>query len=53
MIYFETDTKQKVLDNVQKRLNPGGHFFISHTESLNGFTTPLKMLKPSIYQKPM
>jgi chemotaxis protein methyltransferase CheR len=53
MIYFETDTKQKVLDNVQKRLNPSGHFFISHTESLNGFTTPLKMLKPSIYQKPM
>ena len=51
MIYFEQDTKQKVLDRVQRFLAPGGYFFISHTESLNGFKTPLKMIKPSIYQK--
>lgn len=53
MIYFEQDTKQKVLDRLQRYLLPGGHFIISHTESLNGFKTPLKMIKPSIYQKPL
>jgi chemotaxis protein methyltransferase CheR len=52
MIYFENDTKQRVLDRLQKFLQPGGYFFISHTESLNGFKTPFKMIKPSIYQKP-
>ena len=52
MIYFENETKQRVLDRLQKFLHPGGYFFISHTESLNGFKTPFKMIKPSIYQKP-
>lgn len=53
MIYFDQDTKQRVLDRLQRQLLPGGHFFISHTESLNGFKTPFKMIKPSIYQKPL
>lgn len=53
MIYFEQDTKQRVLDRLQRYLLSGGHFIISHTESLNGFKTPLKMIKPSIYQKPL
>jgi chemotaxis protein methyltransferase CheR len=51
MIYFEQETKQRVIDRLQRYLVPGGHFFISHTESLNGFKTPFKMIKPSIYQK--
>jgi chemotaxis protein methyltransferase CheR len=53
MIYFEQDTKQKVLDRIHQFLLPGGYFYISHTESLNGFKTPFKMIKPSIYQKPL
>lgn len=53
MIYFEQDTKQRVLDRLQSQLSPGGYFIISHTESLNGFKTPFKMIKPSIYQKPL
>lgn len=53
MIYFEQDTKQRVLDRLQNLLVPGGYFIISHTESLNGFKTPFKMIKPSIYQKPL
>jgi chemotaxis protein methyltransferase CheR len=52
MIYFEQDTKQRVLDRLQRYLLPAGQFFISHTESLSGFKTPLKMIKPSIYQNP-
>lgn len=53
MIYFDNDTKQKVLDRMTRFLSPGGYFIISHTESLNGFKTPFKMIKPSIYQKPL
>jgi len=53
MIYFEQDTKQRVLSRLQNHLRPGGHFFISHTESLNGFKTRFKMVKPSVYQNPL
>ena len=53
MIYFEQDTKQRVLSRLQNHLRPGGHFFISHTESLNGFKTRFKMIKPSVYQNPL
>lgn len=53
MIYFDPDTKQRVIDQIQKHLLPGGYFIISHTESLNGFNTPFKMIKPSIYQNPL
>lgn len=53
MIYFDQKTKQSVLDRLQSHLLPGGHFIISHTESLNGFKTCFKMIKPSIYQNPL
>ena len=53
MIYFEQDTKQQVLSRLQNHLLPGGYFFISHTESLNGFKTNFKLIKPSIYQNPL
>jgi chemotaxis protein methyltransferase CheR len=53
MIYFDQDTKQQVLNRLQSHLRPGGHFFISHTESLNGFKTRFKMVKPSIYLNPL
>jgi len=35
LIYFDNETKQKVVDNVVYNLKPGGYFFISHTENLN------------------
>jgi chemotaxis protein methyltransferase CheR len=33
-------------------LRPGGHFIISHSESLNGVNDTLKLVAPSIYCKP-
>lgn len=51
MIYFEQDTRQQVIDRIQKLLKPSGLFIISCSESLNGLNTPLKMIMPSIYQK--
>jgi len=52
MIYFDADTKRQVVARLLKHLRPGGHFIISHSESLNGITDTLKAVKPSIYQKP-
>lgn len=52
MIYFDMPTKQRLIERIQHYLKPGGYFFISHSESLNGITCDLKMVSPSIYRKP-
>lgn len=52
MIYFDMETKIKVVRNLLPCLRPGGYFFVSHSESLNGVTSDLKLVTPSIYQKP-
>ncbi|WP_371132439.1 protein-glutamate O-methyltransferase CheR [Pseudomonas sp.] len=52
MIYFDQETKQKVVARMLPLLKPGGYFIVSHSESLNGVSTALKPIKPSIYRKP-
>ncbi|KPZ04608.1 MULTISPECIES: CheR family methyltransferase [Pseudomonas syringae group] len=52
MIYFDQETKSKVVARLIPRLKPGGYFIISHSESLNGINDMLKMVSPSIYRKP-
>jgi len=52
LIYFDDDTKQKVVDNVVEHLFPGGYFFISHTENLNMLnTSKLEQVQSAIYRK--
>jgi len=52
LIYFDDDTKQRVVDNVIQHLHPGGYFFISHTENLNMInTSQLEQVRTSIYKK--
>lgn len=52
MIYFDPETKRKVMQRMLPLLKPGGHFMISHSESLNGITDGLVPVQPSIYRKP-
>ncbi|MDE1943798.1 MAG: SAM-dependent methyltransferase [Betaproteobacteria bacterium] len=52
MIYFDMATKRQVVERLLPALKPGGHFLVSHSESLNGVTDVLKMVAPSIYRKP-
>ena len=52
MIYFDNDTKRGVVDRMIDKLHPGGYFIVGHSESLNGITTRLKALRPTIYQLP-
>ncbi|TWC28173.1 chemotaxis protein methyltransferase CheR [Pseudomonas sp. SJZ079] len=52
MIYFDQETKRKVVARILPRLKSGGYFIVSHSESLNGITDDLKLITPSIYCKP-
>ena len=52
MIYFDMTTKRQVVRRMLPLLKPGGHFLIGHSESLNGVVDGLRLLAPSIYQKP-
>jgi len=52
MIYFDVETKRRVVRNVLSLLKPGGHFFIGHSETLQGITDAVRPLSPAIYQKP-
>ena len=51
MIYFDTDTKRKVIDNLLPLLAPAGYLIIGHSETLNGISDGLIPLRPTIYQK--
>lgn len=51
LIYFDNDTKKHVVERLAASLKPGGHFFISHSETLSRITDHLEMIQPSIYIK--
>lgn len=51
MIYFETETKRRVVQRIIERLRPGGTLFIGHSESLNGIAHNLSVQVPSVYRK--
>ena len=52
MIYFDLPTKREVVARVLGHLRPGGHLIVGHSESLNGVTTALTTVVPSVYRKP-
>lgn len=51
MIYFDPDTKRKVIGNLLPYLKSDGHLLIGHSESLNGITSDLVAVQPSIYKR--
>lgn len=51
MIYFEMDTKRKVVANLIPFLKPGGRLIVGHSESLNGITDRLAAVQPTIYAR--
>lgn len=52
MIYFDLETKRRVVPRLMAALRPGGHLLIGHSESLNGVVDDLRAVAPSIYRKP-
>jgi chemotaxis protein methyltransferase CheR len=52
MIYFDMETKRKVVANLLPRLKSGGHLIIGHSETLNGIQQGLELVRATIYRKP-
>lgn len=51
MIYFDHDTRRKLLQKVYDVMEPGGYLFIGRTETLDRNVIPLRMIQPSIFRK--
>lgn len=51
MIYFDQPTQLGVLERLCRHLKPGGHLFISHTETILQGQLPLDQVAPSIFRR--
>ena len=51
MIYFDTDTKERLVDHLYEITEPGGFLFIGHSEGLRRETTRYKYIMPAVYRK--
>ncbi len=51
MIYFDDDTKFKLVNKIYDCMRPGGYLFIGMTEVLDKRNTNFKYIQSSIYQK--
>jgi len=52
MIYFDRDTQEGILHNINRHLDGGGYLFMGHSETLTdagGFR--LEQVAPTIYRK--
>jgi chemotaxis protein methyltransferase CheR len=52
LIYFNGETKRKVVERALSVLQPGGYLLIGHSESLHGVNDTVQTVAPSIYRKP-
>ena len=50
LIYFNQETKQKVISNLLPYLKRDGHLIIGHSESLHGISSALVAERPTIYR---
>lgn len=51
MIYFEEETKERLLENIYDKMAYGGYLFIGSTESINQNHGKFRYVQPSIYRK--
>lgn len=51
MIYFEEETKRKLLSRIYQHMADGGYLFVGTTESIDKTSTDFKYVQPSIYRK--
>ena len=51
MIYFDNETRGRLLAEIHRLLKPGGYLMVGHAESLTGMMSNLKGVRPSIYVK--
>ncbi len=52
LIYFDQETKQRVIDALLEHLAPGGYLFLGHAESVAGGRHPgLRLVVPTVYRR--
>lgn len=51
MIYFDRETRKKVVGNLLKALKTGGYLVVGHVEGFFGEGSGLKLVRPSVYRK--
>jgi chemotaxis protein methyltransferase CheR len=51
IIYFDRPTQEAFLERLCHHLSVGGHLFLGHSETLSGYSLPLKTVYPTVYKK--
>jgi len=53
LIYFDTESKERVIRQLLNRLTPEGLLFLGHAETLSGFQDecPPRAVMPTIYSR--
>jgi chemotaxis protein methyltransferase CheR len=51
LIYFDREVQYKILIKFCNVLNKGGYLFLGHSESITGYTLPLKPIRPTIFTR--
>ncbi len=49
LIYFNAESRERVIRRLLSHLTPGGTLFLGHAESLSGLTTLVRSVGPNIY----
>jgi len=52
LIYFQWETKIRVVDSLGKYLTSGGYLFLGHAESLHGVADKLQFVAPKVFPSP-
>lgn len=51
MIYFDNDSRERLVRSLYAATKPGGYLFIGHSESLRRETCPYEYISPATYRK--
>ena len=51
MIYFDNETKEKVINKLCQNLRPNGFLFVGHTESIINLNVPVEQVSTAVFQK--
>ena len=51
MIYFDNETRNRLIDKMYNFLEYGGYLFIGHSESINKEASNFKYIRPAVYRK--
>jgi chemotaxis protein methyltransferase CheR len=49
LIYFDAQSRGRVIERLLNQLAPSGYFFLGHAETLNGVTERVRSIVPTIY----